>query len=139
MKIILFSAFCLSVFSPLTAQTFTDSNLPLINITTGGQPIIDEPETAMTLSVYQQPNNGRNALTDVPVISNLLIGIELRGSSSQQIMQKKCYGFETWSSFGVETDTSLLGLPAESDWILYASHNDKTFLRNVISFDIYRR
>jgi len=35
-----------------------------------------------------------------------------------------------------EHDTTVLGMPAENAWILYAPYNDKTCLRNVLSYDI---
>ncbi|MBL0071309.1 MAG: CotH kinase family protein [Bacteroidetes bacterium] len=63
------------------------------------------------------------------------IGIEIRGSWSQTFPQKQ-YGFETLDSMNEEVDTMLLGMPAESDWILYAPYNDKTCMRNVLAYDI---
>jgi CotH kinase protein/Secretion system C-terminal sorting domain len=34
---------------------------------------------------------------------------------------------------------SLLGMPAENDWVLNTSYDDKTFLRDVLSYDLARR
>jgi CotH kinase protein/Secretion system C-terminal sorting domain len=59
----------------------------------------------------------------------------LRGSWSQTFPQKQ-YGFETLDSLNIETDTTVLGMPSESDWILYAPYNDKTCMRNVLAYDI---
>jgi subtilisin-like proprotein convertase family protein len=66
------------------------------------------------------------------------IGIERRGSSSGG-MPKKSYGFETWNGQGVEIDTTLLGMPSQSDWILSASYADKSLMRNVLSYDIFNK
>lgn len=38
----------------------------------------------------------------------------------------------------LEEDISLAGLPADDDWILNANYIDKTFLRHVFSYDLFR-
>lgn len=38
----------------------------------------------------------------------------------------------------LERDISLGGLPADDDWILNANYIDKTFLRHVLSYDLFR-
>ena len=30
-------------------------------------------------------------------------------------------------------------MPQENDWILIANYNDKTFLRNVLAFDLFEK
>ena len=49
---------------------------------------------------------------------------------------KKNYGFETLDSVFVETSHKVLGLPKESDWVLYAPYSDKTLLRNVLTYNL---
>jgi hypothetical protein len=66
------------------------------------------------------------------------IGIEIRGAYSASLPQKP-YGFETRDDVGANRNVSLLGMPAENDWVLLANYNDKTFLRNVLAFEIFRR
>jgi len=41
-------------------------------------------------------------------------------------------------SDGDDLKVSLLGLPKESDWILYPSYTDKTFIRNVLAHELWR-
>ena len=65
------------------------------------------------------------------------IGIEIRGHSSQGF-PKKQYGLETRNSNGDNLSISLFGMPAQKDWILYAPYSDKSLMRNVIAYDIYR-
>jgi hypothetical protein len=55
------------------------------------------------------------------------IGIETRGQSSQAF-PKRSYAVE------LERDASLLGMPADDDWVLYAGYNDKTLMRNVVAY-----
>lgn len=56
-----------------------------------------------------------------------MIGIEIRGSSSQ-MFPKKQFGFETRDEQNEDLDVSLLGFPEEEDWILYAPYSDKALL-----------
>lgn len=46
------------------------------------------------------------------------MGVEYRGSTSYRMSDKKSYGFEIRKSNGNSTPKALLGMPAESDWIL---------------------
>lgn len=65
------------------------------------------------------------------------LGIEIRGASSKYF-PKKGYGFETRDLDGHDVDVSLLGLPAEEDWILNGPYSDKTLIRNVLIYNISR-
>jgi hypothetical protein len=55
------------------------------------------------------------------------IGIETRGQSSQQFPKKSC-------AVELARDASLLGMPEDDDWVLYAPYNDKTLMRNVVAY-----
>jgi hypothetical protein len=125
-------------FQKSFAQVFTSSNLPIVIINTGGQTIIDEPKIAVQLSIIDNGPGIRNNVTDVPNNYNNYAGIELRGSSSQSFPQKS-YGFETWGPDSLQLDVPLLGMPAEHDWILYAPYNDKTLIRNILTYDLSRQ
>ena len=61
-------------------------------------------------------------------------GLHVRGSSSAEEYDKKSYAFETWDETGADTDVSLLGLPAEEDWVLHGPFSDKTLMRNHLMF-----
>ncbi len=81
-----------------------------------------------------------NQLTDTWNNYSGKIGIEIRGSSSQSY-PKKSYGFETRESADVtkNRNTSLLGMPAENDWILYAPYSDKSMMRDIIAYRLAQR
>ena len=66
------------------------------------------------------------------------VGIEIRGSSSQ-LFPKKAYGLETRTRRGENRPVSLLGMPKESDWVLLASYDDKTLMRNAVGYRAARR
>lgn len=111
---------------------FDSTNLPLVLIDTYGNNIPDDPKILVGMKVIDNGGGAFNHLTDIPQY-NYYAGIELRGSSSQMFL-KKSYGLETCDSLMNPVDTSLLGMPAESDWILNANFSDKTLLRNVMAY-----
>lgn len=127
----LFSFITLSLF----AQTFTSSNLPLVIINTGGQNIPDDPKIIADMGIIWNGDGKRNSLTDPKNNYNGKIAIELRGSSSQ-MFPKKGYGFETRGADLADIDVSLLGMPEENDWVLYAPYTDKSLIRDVFTYTI---
>ncbi|HUR45081.1 MAG TPA: CotH kinase family protein, partial [Candidatus Saccharimonadales bacterium] len=62
-------------------------------------------------------------------------GMHVRGSSST-VWPKKNYSLETQDASGNDQKTSLLGFPAESDWVLHASYLDRTLLRDPLVYDL---
>lgn len=113
---------------------FESSNLPIVLIDTYGQEIPDDPKIQAGMKIIDNGPGERNSVTDNPVYDGFA-GIEIRGSSSQ-MFPKKSYGFETWDANGEEIDVSLLGMPAESDWILNANYTDKTLVRNALAYQV---
>ncbi|HEY0030973.1 MAG TPA: CotH kinase family protein [Bacteroidia bacterium] len=121
--------------NPAKPFNFTSSNLPIIVVTTGGLAIPNEPKLEVQMGIIYNGPGIRNYLTDPYNNFANKVGIETRGSSSAGFPQKN-YGFETRDINGTQKDTILLGMPLEHDWILYAPYDDKTCLRNVLSYDI---
>ena len=119
-------------------KPFTSSNVPIFVINTHGQTIISKPKITASLGVIDNGEGNINYLTDSYNNYDGEIGIEIRGSSSQDF-PKKCYGFETRKTDGSNNNVSLLGLPPENDWVLYAPYCDKSLMRNVLAFHIGRQ
>lgn len=113
------------------------SNLPLIIINTGGRHIPDEPKMTATMGIIDNGVGKVNHLADSFTDYNGKIGIEIRGSSSQ-MFPKKQYAVELWTDNGLDTSASVLGLPSEEDWVLYAPYSDKSLLRNVLAYKFSR-
>ena len=125
-------------FSNTPAQTFifSQSNLPIVVINTNGQNIVDDPKIIADMSIIDNGTGVRNHLTDAANAYNGKIAIEIRGSSSQ-MFPKKSWGFETRDASGNnKLDVSIFGMPAEHDWILSANYTDKSFCRNVLSYQL---
>ena len=124
------------IYSTLLAQVnFTSSNLPIIIINTNGQDIVDDPKIMASMGIIDNGAGNRNNTSDSLNGYSGKIGIEIRGHSSQ-MFPKKQYGIELWDDSGNSVNASLLGMPAESDWVLNASYTDKTFLRNVLAYKL---
>jgi subtilisin-like proprotein convertase family protein len=111
--------------NPPKGLVLQSSNLPIVKINTLGQVIPDDPKITVQMQIIDNGMGIRNYVSDTPNVYNGQIGIEIRGSSSQ-MFPKKSFGFETLDSAGNEIDTSLFGMPSESDWILGANYTDKT-------------
>lgn len=111
------------------------SHLPLVVIETEGRQIMDDPKITARMKVIDNgpgnPNNQFQEGTDYDGI----IGIEIRGQSSQ-MFPKKSYSLELRTSAGTDTIASLLGMSEEEDWVLYAPYSDKTMLRNALTFHL---
>lgn len=135
--------FALASSCHIQAQTFTDSNLPIIIITTDGNATIpDEPKIGATMKIINRSDGSRNYVTDQndPLKLNYSgrIGIEIRGSSTQ-FLEKKQYGFETRLADNVtNNNVSLLGMPKENDWILNGLGFEPSLIRDYISYNLYR-
>ena len=123
------------------AQILTDSNLPIVIIDTdGGVAIPDEPKVLANMKIIWHQDGSRNYMTDAnnPEFLNYdgRIGIEIRGSSSQNF-QKKPYGLETLQADNVtNNNVSILGLPKENDWVLNSLAYDQTGMRDVLSYEL---
>ncbi len=119
----------------LNAQVvnFTQSNLPIVVLNTGGQPIPEDQKITAGMSIIYNGPGQINHLTDPPNDYNGLIGIEVRGSSSL-LYDKKNYSIETRDLDGDDLSVPLLGMPNESDWALISPLNDKSLMRDVLAY-----
>jgi hypothetical protein len=117
---------------------FTTSNLPIVVINTNGQTIVDDPRIVCDMGVIDNGFGVMNSISDPFNDYNGKISIEYRGSSSQTF-PKKPYALETQDSIGNNNNVSLLGMPIENDWILYAPYSDKALMRNFLTFDLGRK
>jgi len=118
---------------------FVSSNLPILIIDTDNQQQIpDEPKITASMGIIYNGSGQINHISDPPNHYKGLIGIELRGNSSQSF-PKKPYNIETRDSLGNNLNVSLFGMPAENDWVLRASYMDHTFIRNPLAMHMSRQ
>jgi len=135
---------CVAVVCFLVSPAFPQisgirsSNLPLVVINTNGKTIIDASKISATMKIISNGEGQINKPEDPGNIYSGNIGIEIRGAWSSTLPQKP-YGIETRDANGANLNVSLLGMPAENDWILLANYNDKTFMRNTLAYDLFRK
>lgn len=134
----------------VTAQTFTDSNLPIVIITTDNDPstglpleIIDDPKILASMKIIKRPDGTRNYLADQNTAEflnyNGRIGIEIRGSSTQTL-PKKQYSLTTLKADNTSNNNvSVFGMPSENDWILNGLGFDPSLVRDYLSYYMSRQ
>jgi hypothetical protein len=137
---VFFLVVSLLIISPCFPQVsgISSSNLPLVVINTSGQTIQNSAKIQAGMKLIWNGIGKVNKPTDPGNIYDGNIGIEIRGTYSASLPQKP-YGFETRDQTGANLDVSLLGMPAENDWILLSNYNDKTFMRNTLAFDLFHK
>jgi hypothetical protein len=134
----------------VNSQTFTDSNLPVVLITTDidastGLPyeIVDSPVVLGSMKIIYHTDGSRNYLSDQNSSAflnyNGRLSIQIRGSSSQSA-PKKAYGLTTLLSDNTTSNNvSLLGMPSEHDWILNGLAFDPSLIRDYLAYNISRQ
>lgn len=123
--------------NPAVPFSLQSSNLPIVKINTFGQTIPDSPKITAWMDVIDNGQGIRNYISDSANNYSGFIGIDLRGQSSQGFPQKQ-FGVETRDSSGANLNVPLLGMPDENDWVLYAPYNDKTMMRNYLTYSLAR-
>jgi hypothetical protein len=112
------------------------SDLPIVMINTLGQTIVPDTKINCLMDIKY---NGPNSITYVSDSANVYsgnIGIEIRGNTSASYPQHP-YNIETRDSVGENNNVSILGMPAENDWVLLSNYNDRSLMRNLIAFNLF--
>jgi hypothetical protein len=112
------------------------SNLPLLIINTSGRGIAQESRTLATVTAIE-PFRGRAGIATPPEFQGNC-QVEVRGQSSTSF-PKLGYNMELNDSSGNDLDVPLLGLPSESDWVLYNPYSDKPFLQNFLAYELHEK
>ncbi len=113
-------------------QSFS-SNLPLIILDTYGRSPNESTYTEVAATMIDVDETGRAKLTG-EINFNGRAAYKLRGSSSLQF-PKKQFAFELWDEAGGDQPASLLGMPEDGDWVLYAPYSEKALMQNALSYD----
>jgi hypothetical protein len=108
------------------------SNLPIAVVDTLGKNVSQTAQALAFASFMDAPTGSRAMITDAPDFAGRA-GINIRGKSSAGFAKKQ-YHFETWDDHDGGKDVSILGFPAESDWVLQGPYSDKSLMRNVLAY-----
>jgi len=117
------------------AKDESSSALPILVFQTDNKTVQDRTRTPVTLTVLVPRLKGSNAsfLTN----GNCKAELSVRGNTSYYF-SKKGYRLELQDETGHDQKVPLLGLPADSDWVLYASVTNRTFVRNLLAHELWR-
>ena len=110
------------------------SNLPIVIVDTSRRSI--GTNFAGVSSVFIDTGaQGRAKITDAPDFAGRA-GIKKRGRSTES-QAKPQYGFEVWDENNRDRDAAILGLPADSDWVLYAPYTfDRALINNAFIYGL---
>jgi len=133
--------------SPIASQTYialasnlqsVSSDLPIVIVDTQDQRVV-YGTYKRAFAVFIDTGADGRARMNAPVDFAGRSGIKTRGRSTAGA-PKHSYGFETWGPDDLDRDVSLLGLPAESDWVLYAPYRfDRALINNAFMFELSNR
>lgn len=113
------------------------TRLPIVVINTNGQTINQTAKITADMGIIYNGPGAMNHIIDPFNHYNGKIGIEVRGQTSASFPQLQ-YNVETRNIDSSNYNVSLLGMPIENDWVLYAPYNDKSLMRNVITYKLGR-
>src|SRR5439155_24778399 len=108
------------------------SALPIVVLQTDGQPVVDRTRIPARLDVVSDPQS--SGTTGGQGAYHGRAELSVRGNTSYYF-QKKSYRLELQDERGNDAKAPLLGMPADSDWVLYASFSDRTFARNCLGHE----
>jgi len=123
---------------PLPDVVFTGSELPIVLITTNGQQIVNDVKIDAYMDIKYNGDGNYTSLNDPSNVYTGNIGIEIRGATSTGFPQTP-YGFETRNKAGNNLNVSLLGMPAENDWVLLSNYNDRALIRNTLATKLFSK
>lgn len=107
----------------VVVKVFT--GIPIINITSAGAITSKDNYIKGTISV--------NGNMEYDALPSSTMKIKGHGNSSWSLFPKKPYHFK------LDSKSAILGMPSAKDWVLIASYNDKTLMRNRIALELGRR
>ena len=122
---------------PDTGTWLTTSPLPILLIDVGESIGLDE-RVGATLEVVTDHAGTLSDLAEAPRVLVTRSMVEVRGSTSATF-PKQSFNLELQDDLGADQDMSLLGMPAEADWILYGPYADKTYIRDALAYTLARR
>jgi len=122
---------------PAQLASFT-STLPIVVMTTLRTGNIGASANTPVHFSFFEPRNGRTTLLDQPTLTTRG-GAKTRGSSTGGQPQSN-FGIEWWDEFNQDKDLPVLGMPEESEWVLYAPNEfDAALIHNPFTMELSRQ
>ncbi|MHC4316409.1 MAG: chitobiase/beta-hexosaminidase C-terminal domain-containing protein [Planctomycetota bacterium] len=125
---------------PVMSQTYValatdvesfNSDIPIVVVDTYGSGIGESSYTKASAVFIQPVAGGRASITDQPDFAGRC-GLKVRGQTN-----KRQFSFETWDKYDQDKTVSILGLPADSDWVLYGPGGfDQALINNPLAHEL---
>jgi hypothetical protein len=114
------------------------SDLPIVVLHNNGGGAVPASADQFVMVQTFQPTNGFSSLTNIP--NDRARGIFHRRGASTLDFPKSNFFLETRDEFDDDKDESFLGLPQDSDWVLYAPNiYDPPMIHNPVGYEISRQ
>ncbi|MGW3795143.1 CotH kinase family protein [Micromonospora arida] len=119
------------------AQNVTTAHdLPVVLIDSYGAGRPDREYFDATTMIFEPTGGGTTSLAAAPTLSTRA-GFRLRGNSSATF-EKTPFRVEFWDNENDDADYPVLGMPADSDWVLRGPFPDKALIREALVYDLGR-
>jgi hypothetical protein len=129
-----------ALFHVDVSAQFVSSNLPIIIIDTEGSTIQDEPKTNVKFQIIYDENGSINDKNSINYYYDGFAGVEYRGSFSQNFPKKNIsLELRSDTTNNDEDNVELFGIAKESDWVSVANYNERSHLKNTLSYEFFRR
>ncbi|TBL42158.1 spore coat protein CotH [Verrucosispora sp. SN26_14.1] len=116
-------------------NTSTAHDLPVVLIDSYGAGRPDREYIDAATMVFE-PSGGTTSLAAAPTVATRA-GFRLRGQSSATF-EKTPFRLEFWDNDDDDADYPVLGMPADSDWVLRGPFTDKALIREAFVYDLGR-
>lgn len=114
-----------------------NSNLPLVVVESLKQSPMSPAKVPALMQVIEKEPAGRSRLTGKAAFDGWTL-MNGRGFSSL-MFPKRSFTVRIRDDSGSSAKVPMLGMPADSDWILYAPYTDKTLMRDVLAYELSRQ
>ncbi|KXK62318.1 spore coat protein CotH [Micromonospora rosaria] len=114
----------------------TAHDLPVILIDSYGAGRPDREYLDAATMIFQPGGGSTTSLAAAPAVATRA-GFRLRGQSSSTF-DKTPYRLEFWDNEDDDADHPVLGMPADSDWVLRGPFTDKALIREALVYDVGR-
>ena len=120
------------------------TNLPIVFINTLGHEMNREDRVSALMKIVSNPDgvNYDDTIAHPNQIADYewYVGIKYRGNSSFEDQKKKPYSFklltDSYENGGKKRKKALLGMGKDDDWCLLSPYNDRSLIRNVLTFTL---
>ena len=114
------------------------SVLPIVKLKTVNSPINNDVKVPVIMEIIDNGPGQLNSVADTNYSYKGTILTEWQGFTGPSY-PKKNYDFDLIDAGGNKIDTSLLGLPAENDWLFKAEYLDNSLMINTVTYEFARR